>query len=64
MPTATQAGQAGLQGWREKLADGVAPPVSKRTPLDEDQIRAIIGATFFVLSVIYIVNAVRALLSE
>jgi hypothetical protein len=64
MPTATQAGQAGLQGWREKLADGVAPPVSKRTPLDEDQVRAIIGATFFVLSVIYIVNAVRALLSE
>ena len=64
MPTATEAGKAGLQGWREKVADGVAPPVSKRTPLDEDQIRAIIGATFLVLSVIYIVNAVRALLGD
>jgi hypothetical protein len=64
MPTATQAGKAGLQGWREKLADGIAPPVSKRTPLDEDQIRAIIGAAFIVLSVIYLVNAARALIKQ
>jgi hypothetical protein len=61
MTTATQAGQAGLQGWRAKVADGVAEPVSKRTPLDEDQVRAVIGAAFFVLAVVYIVNAAREL---
>ena len=60
MSTATQIGQAGLQGWREKVADGVAEPVSRRTPLDEDQVRAGSGALFFVLSVIYIVQAVKA----
>jgi hypothetical protein len=64
MTTATQAGQAGLQGWRGKVADGVAEPVAKRTPLDEDQVRALIGAAFFVLSVIYIVNAARELVKS
>lgn len=60
MATATQVGQAGLQGWREKVADGVAAPVSQCTPLGEDQVRALIGGTFFVLSVLYIVNTLRA----
>lgn len=64
MPTATQLGQTGLQGWREKLADGIAEPVAERVPLDADQVRAALGATFFVLSVIYIVNTVRAAASE
>jgi hypothetical protein len=60
MATATRVGQAGLQGWREKVADGVAAPVSNRTPLDEDQVRALIGGVFFVLSVVYIIQAVKA----
>lgn len=60
MATATGVGQAGLQGWREKVADGVAGPVAQRTPLGEDQVRALIGGAFFVLSVIYIVQAVKA----
>jgi hypothetical protein len=60
MATATEVGQAGLQGWREKVADGVAGPVAKKTPLSEDQIRALIGGAFFVLSVVYIVQAVAA----
>jgi len=60
MAKATAVGQAGLQGWREKVADGVAQPLAKRTPLQEDQVRALIGAVFFVLSVMYVVKAVRA----
>lgn len=60
MTRATQMGRAGLQGWREKVADGVAEPVSNRTPLDEDQVRAMIGGIFFVLSVMYVVKTVRA----
>jgi hypothetical protein len=60
MATATRVGQAGLQGWRAKLADGVAEPVSQRTPLNEDQVRAALGAVFFVLSVMYVVKTVRS----
>ena len=48
MATATELGQTGLQGWREKLADGISPPVARRAPLEEDQVRAVIGATFFI----------------
>jgi hypothetical protein len=64
MTTATQAGQAGLQGWRAKVADGIATPVANHTRLNEDQVRAIVGAAFFILSVIYVVNAVRALVQQ
>ncbi len=60
MPKATELGQAGLQGWREKLADTVSEPVADRSPLAEEQVRAIIGAAFFVLSVIYVVKTISA----
>jgi hypothetical protein len=48
-------GHAGLQGWREKVADVVAPPAAKHGPADEDQVRAFIGGAFFVLSLYYVV---------
>lgn len=60
MTTATQAGQAGLQGWRAKVADGIAEPLANHTKLNEDQVRAIVGASFFILAVIYVANTLRA----
>jgi hypothetical protein len=60
MGITTRVGHAGLQGWREKVADGVAEPLSARTPLDEDQVRTLVGAIFFVLSVMYVVKTIRA----
>jgi hypothetical protein len=59
MATATQIGQAGLMGWREKVADGVAEPVATRTPLAEEQVRALLGIAFFALSAMYVVKTVR-----
>ena len=59
MASATELGTAGLQGWRGKVGDSVAGPVSKRTPLDAEQVRAAVGALFFVLSVVYIVQTLR-----
>jgi hypothetical protein len=64
MARATQLGQAGLQGWREKVADGIAEPVAQRAPLDADQVRALVGAAFFVLAVLYIVKTVAAATRE
>ena len=52
-------GQKGLVGWREKVANVVSQPMASRTPLSEDQVRAIVGATFFALSVYYVVDTVR-----
>jgi hypothetical protein len=60
MTTATELGQTGLQGWREKVADGVSRPVAKRAPVEEDQVRAVIGAAFFVLAVIYVIKTISA----
>jgi hypothetical protein len=60
MATVTELGQTGLQGWREKVADGISQPVAKRAPLEEDQVRAVIGAAFFVLSVIYVAKTISA----
>jgi hypothetical protein len=64
MPTAKQAGQAGLQGWRGKVADGVAAPVANRTGFDEDQVRALVGAAFFVLAVLYVLKTVSAVVNQ
>jgi len=58
--TATELGQTGLQGWRAKVADGVSPRVAKRAPIEEDQVRAVIGAAFFVLAVIYVAKTISA----
>jgi hypothetical protein len=60
MATATQLGQTALQGWREKVADGISQPVANRAPLDVEQVRAIIGATFFLLAVIYVAKTISA----
>ncbi len=58
MQTPTQLGTAGLQGWREKAANVVAEPLAQRGPLDEEQVRAAIGALFFVLAVTYVVKTI------
>lgn len=54
-------GKAGLQGWRAKVADAVATPVARSSGLSDDQVRAVLGGAFFVLSVAYVVQTVRQL---
>ena len=55
-------GHAGLVGWRKAIADKVAPPASSRAPLSEDQLRAIIGAAFFALSLYYVAGTLARVL--
>ena len=54
-------GKAGLQGWRAKLADAVAQPVARTSGMSDDQVRAVIGGVFFVLSVVYVAQTVKRL---
>jgi len=61
---ATEVGQTALVGWREKVADSVARPVSRLTGVGERQLRALIGALFFALSVYYVVSTVRRALDQ
>lgn len=56
--------EAGLLGWRERLAQRLAEPLSRRTPLTADQIRAILGAAFFIKSALYLVRVVRRALKN
>lgn len=64
MQSPTQIGAAGLQGWRAKAADTVAEPLAQRTPLESDQIRAALGALFFVLAVSYVIKTLVAVKHE
>lgn len=57
-------GQAGLRGWRAKVADVLAGPIARRWNLADDDVRALIGAAFFILSVVYVVSTVRRLVSR
>jgi hypothetical protein len=54
-------GKAGLQGWRAKVADAVASPVARRSGVADDQVRAVIGAAFFLLSVLYVAGTIKRL---
>jgi hypothetical protein len=55
----TQTLEAGLVGWRERFAQKVEKPISKRTPLTVKQIRALLGALFFVKSAVYVGRSIR-----
>jgi len=57
-------GQAGLSGWRVKVADQVAGPFEDRTKAEPDQVRAVVGAVFFVLSVLYVFSTAREVVRE
>jgi hypothetical protein len=58
MPNTTEMGQAALPTWRGAIADRVAAPAAKRTPLSEDQARAAVGAVFFALATFYVVSTI------
>jgi hypothetical protein len=55
------SGERALIGWRERVADVVAGPADRHTPLDRTRVRALIGWAFFVLSVAYVVRTVRSM---
>ena len=55
----TQTLEAGLVGWRERVARKIDKPVAKRTPLTVQQVRALLGALFFVKSALYVGRSIR-----
>jgi hypothetical protein len=53
----TEMGKVGLTGWRGRAADVVARPLAERSKLDEDQVKAIIGAIFLAYTIYRLVRA-------
>ena len=53
----------GAQAWTART-DGIAEPVARRAPLDSEQVRALLGAIFFALSVLYVVKTIAAATRE
>jgi hypothetical protein len=62
MPESQSIAQAGLVGWRKAVADRVAPGAARRGPVSEEQVRAAIGAGFFLLSLYYVVSTVARMI--
>ena len=52
-------GKSAAMGWRARVADAVANPVSRVAPVEPDQVRAAVGATFFLLSLYYVIQTSR-----
>jgi hypothetical protein len=52
-------GKSAATGWRSRVADAVANPVSRVAPVEPDQVRAAVGATFFLLSPYYVIQTSR-----
>jgi hypothetical protein len=64
MPETQNIAQAGLVGWRKAIADRVAPPAANRAPLSEDQVRAAVGAGFFLLSAYYVASTIARMIKS
>jgi hypothetical protein len=62
MPESETIAGASLVGWRKAIADRVAPPAARRAPVSEEQVRAAIGAAFFLLSVYYVARTITRLI--
>lgn len=59
-----ELGNLAAAGWRAKVADMLAGPLSQRTPLGRDQARAAVGLGFFLLAAMYVVKTTRAALQQ
>jgi hypothetical protein len=57
---ARKLGQAGLVGWRRRVGERIAAPLSRYTRLTLDQALALVGAVFFALTLRRFVRMLRA----
>jgi hypothetical protein len=58
---AKRVGRAGLHGWKRRVSERVAEPVSRRTPWSREAIEAAFGVVWFALSLRYVLRTLAAL---
>jgi len=64
MPEPQSIAQATLVGWRKAVADLVAPRAASRAPASEEQVRAAIGAAFFLLAMYYVASTIARMVKS
>jgi hypothetical protein len=57
---AQKLGQAGLVGWRRRVGERIAEPISRHIGVTVDQALAIVGAIFFAVTLRRTVRMLRA----
>jgi hypothetical protein len=62
VPKPESVAQAGLVGWRKAIADRVAPRAASHARFSEEQLRAAIGAAFFLLSLYYVATTIARMI--
>lgn len=55
---------AALRGWRGRVAEGVAGPISERSGLSPEQARSLLALIFFAASAYYVASTVFRALKE
>ena len=55
----TEMGKVGLNGWKGKVGQRVAEPVAEHTRMTEDQVKAILGGVFLLLSAWQFLKLIR-----
>jgi hypothetical protein len=64
VPKPESLAQAGLVGWRKAIADRVAPRAASHARFSEEQLRAAIGAAFFLLSLYYVATTIARMIKS
>lgn len=59
-----ELGHSALVGWRKPVAERLAKPLEEKTSLSGDQARAVVGAAFFVLSVVYVTGTIKRVIED
>jgi hypothetical protein len=58
MGRVTRMSQHALSGWRSKVGEPVAVRLARVTSVPPDKARALVGAAFFLASLVYVVKTV------
>jgi len=54
-------GDAGLHGWKGRVAERAADVADRKTPASGDQVRAIFAVAFFLFSLVYVLRTIAEL---
>jgi hypothetical protein len=54
-------GDAGLHGWKGRVAERAADVADRKTPASGDQVRAALAVTFFLFSLVYVLRTIAEL---
>jgi hypothetical protein len=58
---ANELGEAGLHGWKGRVAERAADVADRKTPASRDAVRAVLGFALFTTSLVYVLRTIAEL---